>query len=119
MPIRYSYTSELYSIQQIQSDISKTNLPTPLAIYGSGYNGPNTLATSIEIEFDPQLTQAQKTTLDSLIANHVPTLKVDIKDDAEALAKVAKLNGQSKQKLTDLVVADLVRRRPELLDGLN
>lgn len=103
----YSYGPNTYDISQIISDIKAANLPAPLYINGSGYKGPNTPATSIDIVLSNPLTTQQKLTLDSIIANHIPTPITGIKDDAEALTKVAKLTKDSKQKLQDLAIADL------------
>jgi hypothetical protein len=53
-------------------EIAAAGLPAPVGITGSGYTGPGTPATAIDIFYDTALTGPQKTQLDGVVAAHVP-----------------------------------------------
>lgn len=71
----YSYPPpgpSAYNTAQLTTEIIAAGLPTPAYVNGSGASGPGTNATSVQIAFDPDITPAQKTTLDNVVIAHVP-----------------------------------------------
>jgi len=61
-----------YNTNQLMNEIIASGLPTDVHINGSGYQGPNTLATEVDIIYNTALGPTDKTTLDNLITNHQP-----------------------------------------------
>jgi len=68
----YHYGPGSYSTGQLASEIVAAGLPAPADIRGSGYTGPGTAATHIEIVYAAPLTPAQVNTLNATVAAHVP-----------------------------------------------
>jgi len=98
--VRYSYgpddNAAGYNTVQLSTEITNAGLPTH-QVYGSGYSGPgDPICTDVQVGFDPDIDALQKTTLDGVIAAHVPQgprrsrLIFDIYNDIGFLSAVQK-----------------------------
>jgi len=68
----YPYGPGSYKTEQLATEITAAGLPAPSDIRGSGYAGPGTFATSVEVVYAAPLTPAGVNTLDAVVAAHVP-----------------------------------------------
>ena len=71
-PTVYHYGPGTYNVGQLQDEITAAGLPVPQGVNGSGYAGPGTAATHVDVACDNALTAAQKMQLDGVVAAHVP-----------------------------------------------
>ena len=70
--VLYPYGPGSYDTAQLDGEIIAAGLPAPAYLNGSGYTGPGSPATDIEIAYAAPLDAAQKALLDQTVANHVP-----------------------------------------------
>lgn len=66
----YGYSSGVYDTARLRDEIVAAGLPAPVDLQGGGYPAPGQPATAVSIGFDPDITPAQVTTLNAVVAAH-------------------------------------------------
>ncbi len=100
--IRYGpYTPGPYAESQLAAEVAAAGLPAPSGVYGSGFAGPGTLATSILVGFAAALTAGQQATLGTVVAAHVPAKARVPRLFLDVLTDLNALTNQQKKNITD------------------
>jgi len=92
----YPFGPGSYAPSQLAGEITAAGLPAPLDVRGSGYTGPGTPATDIEVVYAAPLGPGQVNTLNATVAAHVPAspkrsrLIFDVVADVDALTVAQK-----------------------------